>query len=73
MKIFFTLNDYNRANIKKSFRIIEIKDKLAEKDNNVLINYEFMGELQCELQIMLQSSSSSKKEEMYNDYNHFLY
>lgn len=53
------------------FELVRIKNKLDTKDNNILINYLFMGKVQCELQISTQSISG--KEEHYYNFNHFLY
>jgi hypothetical protein len=42
--------------IKKApiFELVRIKNKLDTKDNNILINYLFMGKIQCELQMSVQ-------------------
>jgi hypothetical protein len=29
------------------FKLVRIKNKLSQKDNNILINYMFMGKVQC--------------------------
>lgn len=31
----------------KKFKLVRIKNKLNDKDNNILINYMFMGKVQC--------------------------
>lgn len=50
---------------------MRIKNKLDTKDNNILINYLFMGKVQCELQMSIQKMAS--KEENYYNFSHFLY
>jgi hypothetical protein len=53
------------------FKLVRIKDKLNQKDNNVLINYMFMGKVQCELQLSIQDME--KKDKNYYAFTHFLY
>jgi hypothetical protein len=36
------------------FELVRIKNKLDSRDNNILINYLFMGKVQCELQMSVQ-------------------
>lgn len=50
---------------------MKIKNKLDSKDNNILINYLFMGKIQCELQISVQKMAG--KELNYYSFAHFLY
>lgn len=40
--------------MEKYFKLVRIKNKLESKDNNILINYMFMGRVQCELQLSIQ-------------------
>ena len=53
------------------FRLVRLKNKLNEKDNNILINYMFLGRVQCELQLSVQDTKGKAKN--YYDFNHFLY
>ena len=53
------------------FKLVRIKNKLNMRDNNVLINYMFMGKVQCELQISVQKMND--KDKHYYEFNHFLY
>ena len=53
------------------FKLVRIKNKLNMKDNNVLINYMFMGKVQCELQLSVQKMND--KDKHYYEFNHFLY
>lgn len=39
-----------------TFKIIRIKNKLEDPANNIIINYMFMGKIQCELQLSIQES-----------------
>ena len=50
---------------------MRIKNKLDSKDNNILINYLFMGKIQCELQMSVQKMAG--KELNYYSFSHFLY
>jgi len=52
-------------------KLVRLKNKLNTKDSNILINYVFMGQIQCELQISVQKME--QKQQNYNDFNHFLY
>ena len=38
-----------------------------------MVNAEIYGGLVCEIQIAVTSSSSDKKQELLDGYNHFLY
>lgn len=53
------------------FKLVRIKNKLNMKDNNVLINYMFMGKVQCELQLSVQKMDD--KDKHYYEFCHFLY
>jgi hypothetical protein len=53
------------------FRLIRIKDKLDDKDNNIIVNYLFMGKVECELQLSIQELN--KKEKHNYTFSHFLY
>lgn len=51
--------------------MVRLKNKLNQKDNNVLINYMFLGRVQCELQLSVQQTKGKAKD--YYNFNHFLY
>jgi len=51
--------------------LVRIKNKLDSKDNNILINYLFMGKIQCELQMSVQKMAG--KELNYYSFAHFMY
>jgi hypothetical protein len=53
------------------FKLVRIKNKLNMRDNNLLINYMFMGKVQCELQLSVQKMN--EKDKNYYEFNHFLY
>lgn len=38
----------------RKFKLIRIKNKLDDPANNIIINYLFMGKVQCELQLSIQ-------------------
>jgi hypothetical protein len=52
------------------FRVVPFKNKLNEKDNNILINYMFLGRAQCELQLSVQDAKG--KQHLFYNFNHFL-
>ena len=41
-------------NMKNKFNLIRIKNKLNNPANNIIINYMFLGKIQCELQLSIQ-------------------
>ena len=41
----YLLND--REEMKGKFKLIRIKNKLDESTNNIMVNYLFMGKIQC--------------------------
>ena len=45
MNIMYNLNE--DPSVKKNFNLVRIKNKLNEPANNIMINYLFMGKLQC--------------------------
>jgi hypothetical protein len=53
------------------FKLVRIKNKLNMKDNNILINYMFMGKVQCELQLSVQKMD--ERDKYYYEFCHFLY
>ena len=54
------------------FKLVRIKNKLDEPSNNIMINYLFMGKIQCELQLSIQKSSEGKEKNYYT-FSHFVY
>lgn len=50
---------------------MRLKNKLDQKDNNILINYMFLGKVQCELQLSIQEMKN--KEKNYYNFSHFVY
>ena len=40
--------------MKGKFKLVRIKNKLDDPANNIMINYLFMGKVQCELQLSIQ-------------------
>lgn len=57
--------------MKNKFKLVRVKNKLDQKDNNILINYMFLGKVQCELQLSIQDMKS--KEKNYYNFSHFVY
>ena len=53
------------------FRLVRIKNKLDEPANNIMINYLFMGKVQCELQLSIQEPKGKAKN--YYAFSHFVY
>ena len=53
------------------FKIVRIRNKLDSPANNVMINYLFMGKVQCELQLSIQDAKG--KEKNYYAFSHFVY
>lgn len=52
LKTFYLL-DGSEA-MKGKFKLVRIKNKLDDPANNIMINYLFMGKVQCELQLSIQ-------------------
>ena len=53
------------------FKLVRIKNKLDDPANNIMINYLFMGKVQCELQLSIQDAKG--KEKHYYAFSHFVY
>lgn len=53
------------------FKLVRIKNKLDEPANNVMVNYLFLGQVQCELQIAIQEPRG--KEKHFYTMSHFVY
>ncbi len=47
------LLDSNES-MRKKFKLIRIKNKLDDPANNIIINFQFMSKIQCELQLSIQ-------------------
>jgi len=71
LKTFNILDEINSKEGRSFFELVRIKNKLDTKENNILVNYLFMGKVQCELQMSIQKMAS--KEQKYCNFNHFLY
>ena len=72
ISIINTLNLLDDAKeLKGKFKLVRVKNKLNQKDNNVLVNYLLFNKVQCELQISIQNMKG--KEKNYYNYCHFLY
>ena len=69
LKIMYLLNE--EPSIKKNFSLLRIKNKLNDPANNIMINYLFMGKIQCELQLSIQKPSETFKN--YYAFSHFAY
>lgn len=57
--------------MRKKFKLVRIKNKLDEPANNIIINFLFMGKVQCELQMSIQEPKG--KEKNYYIFSHFVY
>ena len=56
ISIVNTLNLLDDAKeLKGKFKLVRVKNKLNQKDNNVLVNYLLFNKVQCELQISIQN------------------
>ena len=53
------------------FKLMRIKSKLDEPASNVMINYLFMGKIQCELQLSIQEVKGKEKNNY--TFSHFIY
>ena len=53
------------------FKLVRIKNKLDDPANNIMINYLFMGKVQCELQLSIQEPKGKQKN--YYTFSHFVY
>ena len=57
--------------VQGKFKLIRIKNKLDDPANNIMVNYLFMGKVQCELQLSIQDIKG--KEKSYYTFSHFVY
>jgi hypothetical protein len=53
------------------FKLVRIKNKLDDPASNIMVNYLFMGKIQCELQLSIQEAKG--KEKNYYIMSHFVY
>jgi hypothetical protein len=53
------------------FKLVRIKNKMDDPANNIIVNYLFMGRVQCELQLSIQEPRG--KEKNYFTFSHFIY
>lgn len=42
------------SHMQNKFKLVRVKNKMNQKDNNILINYMFLGRVQCQLQLSIQ-------------------
>jgi hypothetical protein len=61
----------NSEQMRGMFKLVRIKNKLDDHTSNIMINYLFMGKIQCELQLSIQESKG--KEKHYYAMSHFVY
>lgn len=59
------------SQMKDKFKLVRIKSKLDDPANNIMINYLFMGKVQCELQLSIQEPKGKAKN--YYTFSHFVY
>ena len=53
-------------------KIVKIKNRLDDNNNDILINFFFKNTITCELQLAI-FKETNKKEKLYSQFNHFLY
>lgn len=61
----------NSPQMAGKFKLVRIKNKLDEPANNIMINYLFMGRVQCELQLSTQEPKGKAKHNYM--FSHFIY
>jgi hypothetical protein len=61
----------NSEELQGRFKLVRIKNKLDDPANNIIVNYLFMGKVQCELQLSIQEPRG--KEKNYHTFSHFVY
>jgi hypothetical protein len=57
--------------MKQYFKLVRIKNKLDDSAGNIMINYLFMGKIQCELQLSVQEPKGRQKDNYA--LSHFIY
>ena len=68
LNLLYTIEQKNS----KFLKIIKIKNRMFQKDNDILINLFFKSKVICELQLSI-FKQQKKKERLYGDFNHFIY
>lgn len=53
-------------------KIVKIKNRLDDNNNDILINFFFKNTILCELQLAI-FKETNKKEKLYSQFSHFLY
>jgi hypothetical protein len=61
----------SKESMQSKFKLVRVKNKLDDPANNIIVNYLFMGRLQCELQLSIQEAKG--KESHYYNFSHFVY
>lgn len=61
----------NSQEMEGKFKLVRIKNKLEDPASNIIINYLFLGQVQCELQLSIQDLKP--KEKTYFTFSHFVY
>ncbi len=69
LKTMYLLDSDNE--MKGKFKLVRVKNKLDDPANNIMINYLFMGKVQCELQLSIQEPKGKAKN--YYTFSHFVY
>lgn len=69
LKTMYVLDDSDE--LKGKFKLVRIKNKLDDPANNIIINFLFLGKVQCELQLSIQEPKG--KEKKYYSFSHFVY
>ena len=69
LKTFYLLESH--PSTQQKVKIVRIKNRLDIPANDIMINYLFMGRVQCELQLSIQESKG--KEKNYFTFSHFVY
>ena len=69
LKTFYLLDSHESTS--KKVKLVRIKNRLDSSANDIMINYMFMGRVQCELQLSVQESKG--KEKNYYTFSHFVY
>ena len=55
IRLLKTLYSLDEKDNRTFFKLVRIKNKIDSRDNNVLVNFMFLGKVQCEMQISIQS------------------
>ena len=71
IRLLKTLYSLDEKDNRTFFKLVRIKNKIDSRDNNVLVNFMFLGKVQCEMQISIQSLGGKQKN--YYSFSHFIY